>query len=207
MSVLCCQITRGMAPAISVASVVTQCMKRGLCYELISGKPAAVAKNTAAQMAVERDMDLLLVEDDIIAKDSIWDAACDQSEARPPIVIGTCLMKNGMLNTWFAEDRVLYSGTVFLRVRLSALHAIGAPWFECHDLTFVDNKWTDLGKRDHGMHSDAWFYYRAWMANLPVTVAGFVLHILHEYNTNRCELVTPNQLRVMGLPDCNKVSV
>ena len=203
----CVQITRGLAPALSIASTVSACARRKIDYKLIVGVPAAEAKQQAAQTAFEAGQDLLLVEDDILANDEIWNKVTQNDS---DVMLGSCLMKNGELNVWFHGPRVVYSGTVFLKVPWAVLGKIGDPWFLPRDLGFTSDDggvWWDKGPNDEGKHSDTWFYYRCWQENIHPIVAGFVLHGLHAFNNKDCDLVNATFVKWLGVMTCSKVTI
>ena len=200
----CVQITRGMAPAVSVASTVGACARHKIEYKLIAGKPAHEAKNDAARLAYDKGADLLLVEDDILVGDAIWRKVVENDS---DVMLATALMKNGELNTWFQGERVVYSGTVFLKVPHAVLARMGDPWFAPRDLYFNGStgEWCDKGENEHGLHSDTWFYYRCWALGVLPIVAGFAVHLLHPDNWQKCDLVNPHSIRPLGMMDCAKV--
>jgi hypothetical protein len=201
------QITRGLAPAASIAHVVAACAQRGLAYELLSGRPAAVAKQEAAQMAVDRECDLLLAEDDILADGVLWERmlAADGADVR----VASAVMGNGEINCWYVGQRLAYSGTVFLRASLSALRAIGSPWFQPRELAFTGadgGRWQDLGPNAEGKHSDIWFFFRCWECGLRPQVVGQVTHIVQQdlyYAAGK--LSQPSNLKALGLVSGGRV--
>ena len=202
----CCMITRGMAPAVSVASVVSQVCKRRIPFQIISGRPAVDAKTQAAEIAMEAGRDLLLVEDDIIADDAVWEAVLEHDG----VAVASALLRDGTLNTVFYGGRVLYSGTVFLRVPLPALQALGPPWFVSRQLVFAaegEGHWRDEGPGEHGWYSDCFFYHRCWEANIPVTVVGHVTHMIHPLNATPHVLSEPDVINPLGLVTGQRVKI
>lgn len=204
--ILCVQISRGLAPAVTVANTVAAAMMNEMPYKLIAGRTAVDAKQEAALAAIEQGADLLLVEDDVMPDRGAWDAVI---ENKTDVMVATAIMRNGMLNTWFHGDRVLYSGTVFLKIPLPVLERIGDPWFACHDLEFNANRgeWRDKGPNADGQSSDVWFFRRCWELGIPVLVAGFAVHYLHQGNALGSDLKTPSDVRPMGMTDCTKVTM
>jgi hypothetical protein len=205
MKWLVCQITRGMAPAVSIAATVQACAMRRLDYRLIAGKPAAAAKQQAAQMAFDAGCGLLLCEDDFLADSEVWDAML----ATAPAGVSVCsaLMRNGQLNSFFLGSRLVLSGSVFLAVGHDALTAMGAPWFEARDLHFDvadGGKWTDMGPNARGERSDVFFFSRCWACGIEPVVAGFVTHLIHPQNSRETELLTCSQIIPMGMMSCKK---
>lgn len=211
-SVLCGVPSRGMAPAKAIANTVGACSRFRFGFTLVTGKPAHEAKNDLAKKAHEAKMDLLLVEDDIIAFDSLWRKVVKSEDDVPQLA--TTRMKNGEVNLWtYCDgeiDRVVYSGTVFLHVPWKVLDAIGDPWFTPRNLWFTSDGagvWEDKGPNECGMHSDTWIYYRMWQLDIRPRVIGSVVHCLHEWNKDKCDLVTPSQIKELGFMNCEKMNL
>jgi hypothetical protein len=202
---VCVQFTRGMAPAIAIAATVTACVKRGIEYKLITGKPAPDAKNEAAAFAHSTGRNLILCEDDFLAEPEMWEKAVNNDSEQ--VLVGSALMRNGELNCWFQGERLVYSGTVFVVIPWVALDAIGAPWFLARDLEFSgagDGSWKDCGPNDDGHHSDTWLYYRCWESGIKPIVAGFVTHLSHPFNNAMRQLNIPNDIKPLGMMNCKK---
>ena len=202
---VCVQFTRGMAPAIAIAATMTACVKHGINYKLITGKPAPEAKNEAAELAHSTGRNLILCEDDFLAESFIWDRAVSNDDEQ--VLVGSALMRNGELNCWFEGERLVYSGTVFVVIPWVALDAIGAPWFVGRDLMFTGEdggKWEDKGPNHDGLHSDTWFYYRCWESGIRPIVAGFVTHLSHPQNNVLRKLNAPDEIKPLGMMNCKK---
>lgn len=203
--ILVVQISRGLSPALSIAATLTACTDRKLAYKLIVGKTAPEAKNEAAQTAWDSGRDLILCEDDFLAESKVWDAATGDSR---DVLVGSALMRNGEINVWFLEDRLVYSGTVFVKIPWEALDKIGAPWFAPRDLMFNGQnggEWSDEGPNADGFHSDTWFYYRCWMEDIRPKVCGFVTHLIHPLNNALRQLNQPDQIKPLGMMNCTKI--
>ena len=203
--ILVAQISRGLSPAISISATIAACTQRGLNYKLIVGKPAPEAKNEAAQAAWESNRDLILCEDDFLAESKVWDAATADTDQ---VLVGSALMRNGEINVWFLGERLVYSGTVFVKIPWTALDAIGDPWFSPRDLNFNGQdggEWRDDGPNADGFHSDTWFYYRCWTEGIEPKVCGFVTHLIHPGNNALRQLNQPDQIKPLGLMNCTKI--
>lgn len=204
------QISRGMAPAASIAHVVDAAHRYRMGYEQVNGRPAAEAKQIAAKKAFEEGADLILCEDDIIAPESAWGAVANRNVPQDEVSICTALMRNGVLNTWFTGTRVAYSGTVWLYAPwpvLDILSRNSEPWFQPRNLLFDDAKgaFEDHGHNPDGLHSDVWFYHRCWQCDVRVRVLGSVTHLIHEYNNVRPTLTTPSVINPLGIVTCQKL--
>jgi hypothetical protein len=202
------QISRGMAPAASIAHAVDASHTFRAPYELISGKPAAEAKNAAARMAFDRGLDLLLIEDDIIATPEMWRTVLGPDRRQMNVAVASALMRNGQLNTWFHGLRLCYSGTVFLFASHAVLAQVGDPWFAPRNLWFSDangGEWIDSGPNANGLHSDVWFFYRLWQEGVEAEILGSVVHLIHEYNNTNPRLAEPSMIHPLGIVTCTKM--
>jgi len=200
----CTQISRGLSPAVSIAATVAAATNRGFKYRLITGKPAAEAKNSAAREAFEAQRDLLLVEDDVLVPTELWDKAARNCT---DVMVGSAIMRNGELNCWYLDDRLVYSGTVWLRVPWLALFKIGDPWFAPRDLEFNGEnggEWIDKGENADGQNSDCWFYYRCWQEGIRATVAGFVTHLITPLTSRGRSMNQPIEIKPLGMMNCQK---
>jgi hypothetical protein len=203
------QITRGVAPAKSIATVCFAVTKHQLPYTLLDGMTAADAKQEAARRCWEAGEDLLLVEDDVMPFPQHWERVLAQ---RNKVQLCSARMSNGELNCWFVSDgnrdRLVYSGTVFLYVPWAALDTIGAPWFSPHNLEFCmdgGGQWVDHGPNARGEHSDVWFFYRCWQCGIEPRVIGNVVHIV-QGNGER-DLSRPSGLKALGVYNVTKLEV
>lgn len=202
--ILCCQISRGMAPAIAISSTMAACINHKLDYQLITGMTAPDAKNKAARLAYESKRDLLLCEDDFLAETEIWQRATNGTRET---WVGSALMRNGEINVWFQGERLVYSGTVFLKVPWEHLDKIKDPWFQPRDLMFTGEaggEWRDDGPNADGLHSDTWFYYRCWQEGITPKVVGFVTHLSHPGNNVLRRLNQPDEIKPLGMMNCRK---
>tara|TARA_R110000851_G_scaffold38116_3_gene98006 strand:- start:743 stop:1366 length:624 start_codon:yes stop_codon:yes gene_type:complete len=199
---LCVQISRGIAPAVAIASTVGACTRHGIDYHLITGKSAADAKNEAAKMAYESGRHLVLCEDDFLAESELWARfAKDHSNT----FATSALMRNGQINVLYHGDRLVLSGTVCLKVPWEHLELIGSPWFSAHNLSFDEGEWTDNGPNIGGFHSDTWFFYRCWTCGIIPEVAGFVTHLIHAANNKLSALNNPDDIKPLGMMSCSKL--
>ena len=162
MNTTVCQITRGMAAAISIADAVRRTATRSGKYELISGRPGAEAKNRAVELALGYGENLLLIEDDVLAEPALWDAAFNLDPAAVAFAPAPCRSGewNTVRNTKTGE--VLFSGSVFLVIGLDVLRRMIeiAPLFEAY---FFTNCGSSLTRRDPhplGRASDVNFWWR-----------------------------------------------
>lgn len=126
------QITRGVCPARSIADASKQARAADAHYVLVEGMPAPDAKRRAAYIALDLGYDLILCEDDFVASNDQWITAVTAGDQ---VCVGSAIMRNGKVNTRYTPSgRVLYSGTVFVRVPIDVLRRLAAkgplfvPW-------------------------------------------------------------------------------
>lgn len=199
--ILCCMISRGVCVPECTIAAIQACRRQELAFQLISQLPAAEAKNKAAGSAHASGRDLLLIEDDMTAESAIWDEACNGSR---DVMVGSAIMRNGMPNTFYKGTRLVYCGTVFLKVPWDVLDRIGNPWFRPRDLSFEDGEWEDKGPNAEGFSSDTWFFYRCWQESIEARVIGNVEHWLNPLNRRLSRLDEPMEIYPIGEMNCKK---
>lgn len=193
------QISRGMAPAESIAAAVEQAYRRGAQYTLVSGKPAAEAKTAAIEVALAASADLVLVEDDVLADDGIWEAAIAGSAA-----VGYCeaTCRDGRSNTYRRPTgRFVASGTVLVRLSLSVLIRLrdeaNALPLEGWEFARHGDDLVPVVRDAFGRGSDMWLWYNvAQKLGYDPVRLGKVTSIMHPYNDGvRHDLNAPQQFR------------
>lgn len=116
------QVTRGLAPALAIASCVLGAVEHGWPYEQLSGLGLADALTLALERASRLERDLLLVEDDIIVPWSDW------PRGRPGIVeaVEALCPQTGQSNVTRRRDGgVVWVGTCMMRLPWAVCGAVG----------------------------------------------------------------------------------
>ena len=188
-------ISRGVSPVMPTAAFMAQTERAGagVGCAVVVGYPAAEAKNRAAELALEHKATLILVEDDILAHDDIWQRALSPIDANTVRVASArCrgsdngIEWTGPLNTKFdADGAVLYSGTVLLVVPYEILARFPQPFFKPYDFGITDSgEFIPRGDNKHGRHSDVWFWrqLRDLVPRPRVEVIGQVTHLRTPFN-------------------------
>ena len=207
-------ITRGMAPAVTIAHVVDMAHRYRAPYKLICGLPAVDAKNAAVQWAIDAGYDLLLVEDDIAADAEVWEKAMrshSRSSTDNDIGVATCLLRNGELNTWFHGDRFCFSGSVFMRIPLEKMKHLRSSGllFVPMRMEFSDEEeqFKSSEMNSDGTGSDVYFWSRVWGEGWRVEVYGAVTHFIHEFNNTHPRLSEPNLIKPLGVVVAKKMKI
>jgi hypothetical protein len=187
-----CQISRGMAPVMSIAEAQGYAMEHGAAYWLIAGFPAVEAKNIAVIRALSSWADLLLIEDDILAPRPVWSDACAEGSATVRVAPTRC--RNGAPNTKYRPDGgVLCSGTAFVVIPYATLLRLPEPYFQAFEFRLIDGKLHPQGPNARGEGSDIWFWYQlGQLTPRPIVqVIGEVTALNHPLNRNPKDLRTP----------------
>ncbi len=194
METVVCQITRGLAPARSIADACMFARRYKCEYFLIHGFDAASAKNQAAEIALEHGADLILCEDDIYDPHyNVLHSAymCDC------IGYADATCQNGQPNTVFNDSgQFLYSGNIILKIPHTHLTNLPRPLFQARQVVIKDGRLKALGDMPNKSHSDVYFWYlvQEYLQGVPVRCLGKVGHILHPFqrghdNTVKMEIV------------------
>lgn len=188
------QITRGLAPAEAIAGAARQL---DAVYELISGKPLVEAKNAATNLALSMHMDMVFIEDDIVAGIEVWDAAriCLKDEA-----VGYARGRiRGNQESVYCNPvgEFLYAWTGFVAIPLCVLECLPRPLFEARRWS-PDRDEMDLsprGLQDNGVGSDTgfWWHVRHLEPAPEIRELGRVRHLKHALNVKRDNL-TPCEI-------------
>lgn len=186
------QISRGMAPAQSVAIIASFAADRSCPYSLVTGLTCAEAKNAAVEIADEEGNGLLLVEDDICTA-NLAALFAPQDGNRVRILSATC--RNGDHNTIYdSNGQVLYSGTVAVYIPRAVLDQLPRPVFEAVDYTRIDDELAPISKNGIGHHSDVHLYVQLRKLGVPVDVVGHATTFAHPLNSGAHDLTTTCEL-------------
>lgn len=204
MHLMVCQISRGVAPAVSIAEAVQHSYGLGAWYRLVAGMTCAEAKNHAVGLAMDAGYDLLLVEDDVLVPDSCWFEAGRQL---PDVM--TCVTVNrdgsemGRYHSKFKTE-LLYTGTQFVKLPLVILRRLleDGPIFQPLEHSFSDGHGGELyviGPSPKGTGSDTHLWYRLRRLNPRPTIrvigrCQWLLNVMNETHNLR----NPVPLKVMG---------
>lgn len=152
---------------------------------VISGKRLIEAKNTATDGALDLEEDLLIVEDDVIADFSIWEAVRDDT---PDVLYADTVERWGRINVRYnKKGDLLWTGNVFTRVPFSVLSRLERPIFRSWNFVMAadGSQLIDRGEANHGNHSDAFFWWSLQKLDPPPVIRniGRVDHIKTPFNT------------------------
>lgn len=188
-----------MAPAFCVAHACAHARRLGLPYHLVYGRPAADAKNEAVDIARSAGASLLLVEDDVIAPEPVWDAAA--ADISGAVLVAGARCRNGEWNVYRgASGEITYAGSVFLLIPAEVIEALGPePLFVPTLFRPVPglprpDRVEPIGPDHSGCGSDVYFWWRL-RTELPEVDAdeiGAVRHIRHEHNQGGHILCRPH---------------
>jgi hypothetical protein len=180
---LVAQISRGLSPVESILSASAAARARGLDYQPIIGMKLLDAKNRAVELALASQAGLILVEDDVVADDAIWDAACELSDgqvgyANVRIAGGHDDVSRG------ADGAFWYTGNVFTVIPSQILEKLALPVFECWAFK-INHAGTALEpdvRRTDGGGSDVWFWHTVRRMDAEIVELGMARHLRHVFN-------------------------
>lgn len=197
INTLIVQISRGMAPAISIAESQRAAREYSANYQLVWGKPAAEAKTDAIEMAITNAEDLVLVEDDVLATPAIWQAAICGPES---VAYCDAICRDGRTNTGRrADGQFIATGTVLVRLALPVLirlrketGALPLEAWEFHKDPATGGL-VPTARDPLGRGSDIWLWYHITKLGYEPQCLGKVTTILHPFNDGtRHDLRAPN---------------
>ena len=186
-------ITRGVGPIEPAVEARAWAMRMGWRWELISGLPLVDAKNRAANIAIEADDSLLMVEDDMSACEVHW-RAIDQERNKGgnynTLVYAWTTCSNGESNVYSDPDgNFIYTGTCFLwipRYILIKYRHQTYPIFQAASFGYTSDgrELFYKGPNENHTGSDVFFWHNAMKLDPQPTVKsiGHVGHIKHPFN-------------------------
>ena len=183
-------ITRGICPAECLANVYEQVDRHGEKFVLISGKALVDAKNEAVEHALENQEDLLLVEDDVVAPNGMWDRVASTWHNQNTILFAEAVERYGRINVRYTkEGELLWTGNVFTRIPYGILTRLEKPIFRAWDfiLSGDGSQMIDRGPAKHGHHSDAYFWWTVKQLDPKPEIVniGRVDHMITPYNSGK----------------------
>lgn len=197
------QISRGLAPAICIKQAIEASALYDIPYLPVYGKELVEAKNIAANIALEHDSDLILVEDDILATSDQWGKICTM---RGKVLFGRAITRKGEWNTQKIDGKVIRSGTCFIRIpcnilkSLDKMEKLGTHIFESYDFKVINGVLEPLRPNDKGRMSDTYFWYHLMKLNPAVEEIGDVVHLETCLNRER-DNKRPNEIKPFKLKD------
>jgi catechol 2,3-dioxygenase-like lactoylglutathione lyase family enzyme len=186
------QISRGLAPVASIVAAVQEAERSGWRYEAVCGLPLVAAKNAAAELALDRGEDLLLLEDDVQAPPEVWQAvaALEKTEV---VAYARARVRGGGENVYTAPDGTfLYTGNIFCYIPIGILRRLPRPIFAARKWQptedYIDT--SDRGAQSNGIGSDTGFWHAIRHLDPPPVIQelGKVGHLKHALNLQRNNL-------------------
>jgi hypothetical protein len=201
MSVVVCQISRGVAPAICIFDAAQAAATYGAGYSLICGKPAQEAKNEAVEIARKRRSDLILVEDDVLATPAAWREIM-LADANAVYVAPTVNRDGSEMLRYDAQGAVMHAGNQLIRLPYHVLLRllVDGPIFQARDHTVTpDGELANIGPNSNGRGGDTHLFFRLrrMVPRPAINVLPRVQWILHDGNRVH-DLRHPSQMEVMG---------
>lgn len=189
--VLVAQITRGLAPAISIFRVSDLCRDYGFYHILFYSLPLVESQNKAIDAAIQRKSDLLICEDDVLPQNDHFD---EIEKNRDSIQYAPARMRNGEMNVFKHNGKLLYTGACFLYVPLKVLKKLSHPVFQAKDVVWKNGIGRVLGDNQAGYGSDAYFWWNVQQNTDPIRELPPMVHLRHELNETQNQM-KPNLIR------------
>lgn len=189
-NLLVTQITRGVCPAICIVSVFRVSQDEGYNYTLINGLPMIQAKNDAVELALRKERHLLLIEDDVLINDDVWENVRNMEDGM--IGYASTKMRGGVSNVVKTnKGDFIYTGNCFLFVASDVLSEMRKQGEIFEALTWGIDKETGkgevVGKNDDNLGSDVtfWMKVKELKSKPMICHLGEVDHIRHPMNEIR----------------------
>lgn len=191
--VLTVQLSRGLALAVSIAQVFRLGVVYGFSYELVAGLNLVEAQNRAVESALDRSCNLLLCEDDILPTPIHFDEIKKYPQS---VQYAPARMRNGEMNVFRHDGKLLYTGACFLYVPLKVLQKLSRPVFQAKDVVWENGIGRVLGDDKVGYGSDAYFWWNVQQnaGFEPIRELPPVVHLRHELNEIQNQM-KPNIIR------------
>ena len=179
------QVTRGLAPARSIANVVETCYSMGIDYWLIEGLSMVDGHNRCVEISDEAGDDVLMLQDDVIVTEHHLGAA----RFAPGIAYAPCNLKNGYTNTVYRKDgSTLYSGLPFLFLPRHVRQRLEPKVFDTgeHVIDKPSREIIYKGPSEEGKHADVWFWckFNELDPRPDVLELPPVTHIIHDLSSS-----------------------
>lgn len=187
------QYSRGVAPVQPIVEAMCAAQRYGWAYEIVCGLPLVEAKNHAALMALQTQRHLVLIEDDILADETLWDACALLGENE--VGYARARMRDGQDNVYEDEHgRFQYTGNCLCVIPFPVLARIDRPIFEARKWLSKEDRLA--GPQLNGIGSDTTFWYKIrHLDPVPAIVdLGRVTHLRHPLNERRDNL-TPTEIK------------
>ena len=190
---LVCQVSRGLAPVSAIVRTMGFAHARCWPYTAITERPLVEAKVLAQEAALDQELGLLLVEDDILSTWGIWSRAAGLKSHQ--VGYAHCRMRNGVKNVVYdRHGNFIYTGNVFTAIPWSVLQALPMPAFAAMKfaVNFKEGIMEPRGPRDDGSGSDQHLWWcLSKLVEVQLVELGPVRHLRHELN-EKVDRATPS---------------
>jgi len=192
-----CMLSRGIGPLAPTIEAMQQAFRHGWGFEAILGKKLVDAKNHAVHIAIDRNQDLLLMEDDIHVPGRTWVSFRATLGVSDAILVAETKTRTGRSNIWTGPEsgRFLFSGSHFVRIPVDVLKRLKQPIFRSWNFarTIDGEDMIDRGPAKHGNHSDVFFWFHAMKLEPKpqVAIVGECDHLKHPWNTGETSHADP----------------